>query len=76
MYSKGPEGPHYKIVSISLYPEDIELLEHKVNELRAQGIKDMNRSALLRLALRQVDVEIAGHDHPTLKKRLKGAKAA
>lgn len=47
---------HYKVLSISLYNEDIEQMDELVQELKEQGFTRMNRSALIRFALDQVDI--------------------
>lgn len=47
---------HYKIVSISLYNEDIERIDELVAELKAGGHPKANRSALIRYAIDTVDV--------------------
>lgn len=51
-----PEPQHYKVLSISLYNDDIERLDELVKDLKKQGFTRMNRSALIRFALDQVDV--------------------
>lgn len=48
---------HYKIVSISLYNEDIENLERMVAELKAKGHTKANKSQLIRYALATVDID-------------------
>ena len=48
---------HYKIVSISLYNEDIERLEGLVRELRRRGHYKANKSQVIRQALAQLDVD-------------------
>lgn len=48
---------HYKIVSISLYNEDIERLERMVNQLKARGHYKANKSQLIRQALAQLDLD-------------------
>ncbi len=47
---------HYKIVSISLYNEDIDRIDRLVAELKANGHPKANRSALIRYAIDTVDV--------------------
>lgn len=47
---------HYRIVSISLYNEDIEKIDGLVAELKAQGHSKANRSALIRYAIDTVDI--------------------
>ena len=46
---------HYKIVSISLYNEDIEKIDRLVQELKETGHPKANRSALIRYAIDTVD---------------------
>jgi hypothetical protein len=48
---------HYKVISISLYNEDIERLDAMVDELKKMGHTKANRSALIRFALDKVDIE-------------------
>ncbi len=48
---------HYKVVSISLYTEDLEHLDGLVKALKARGHTKASRSSLIRYALQQVDVE-------------------
>lgn len=49
---------HYKIVSISLYNEDIERLDRMVAELKRRGHYKANKSQLIRYALAQLDLEL------------------
>ena len=56
----GKEGDmtaRYKIVTISLYPEDIARLESMVGELKKRGFAGANKSLLIRAALEQVDLD-------------------
>ena len=48
---------HYKVISISLYLDDIERLEALVDALKAKGHTRANRSLVIREALRQLDLE-------------------
>jgi len=48
---------HYKVVSISLYREDIERLEAMVAELKRRGHSKASKSSLIRHALSQVDLD-------------------
>jgi hypothetical protein len=48
---------HYKVICISLYTEDLERLDEMVNALKGRGITKANRSALIRHALSQVDLD-------------------
>ena len=53
-----PDKPaHYKVICISMYTRDLEQLDSMVEELKARGLTKANRSALIRFALGQVDLE-------------------
>ena len=53
-----PEKPqHYKIVSISLYRDDIKRLEELVAELKRRGYSRANKSLIIRQALSQLDLD-------------------
>lgn len=56
-----PKPDHYKVVSISLYKEDIERLEQMVRELKRRGHHKANKSQLIRQALAQVDLDRVGN---------------
>jgi hypothetical protein len=69
-YAPAPEEPprsrtraaegkpvHYKVICISLYTGDLERLDDMVDELKAMGVTKANRSALIRHALTQVDLQ-------------------
>lgn len=47
----------YQVMCISMYHSDIDELEAKVERLRDRGWTNMNKSLLIRLALRGVDAE-------------------
>jgi hypothetical protein len=51
-----PKPSHYKVICISLYTKDLEHLDMLVDELKARGITKANRSALIRVALDQLDL--------------------
>jgi len=56
--SNGSKKPtHYKVISISLYNEDIERLEAMVAELKRRGHTKVNKSQLIRFALDTVDID-------------------
>jgi len=56
--STAAEKPtHYKVICISLYTRDLDRLDGLVDELKARGITKANRSALIRAALDQVDLD-------------------
>ncbi len=55
--AKQPKPQHYKIVSISLYNEDIERLEDLVGELKRRGHYKANKSQVIRQALEQLDID-------------------
>jgi len=48
---------HYKVICISMYTKDLERLDQMVDLLKASGVTKANRSALIRAALEQVDLE-------------------
>jgi hypothetical protein len=48
---------HYKVVSISLYKEDIERLDAYVRELKRRGHYKANKSQVIRQALLQLDLD-------------------
>ncbi|MBI5511220.1 MAG: hypothetical protein HY903_20865 [Deltaproteobacteria bacterium] len=52
-----PKPQHYKIVSISLYNEDIARLEQMVQELKSRGVYKANKSELIRQALARLDLD-------------------
>jgi hypothetical protein len=52
-----PKPSHYKVVSISLYQEDIEHLEALVKELKKRGYTKANKSQLIRFALDTVNID-------------------
>ncbi len=48
---------HYKVISISLYTEDLEKLEAMVKELKRRGHTKASKSQLIRFALDSVDLD-------------------
>jgi hypothetical protein len=48
---------HYKVICISMYTRDLEQLDGMVEQLKARGLTKANRSALIRFALAQVDLD-------------------
>ncbi len=48
---------HYKIICISMYTEDLKRLDAMVDTLKARGLTKANRSALIRYALGEVDLD-------------------
>ena len=48
---------HYKVICISMYTKDLERLDGLVDELKARGLTKANRSALIRTALEQLDLD-------------------
>jgi hypothetical protein len=48
---------HYKVICISLYMKDLERLDGLVDQLKERGLTKANRSALIRAALDQVDLD-------------------
>lgn len=52
-----PKPAHYKVICISLYLKDLARLDALVDELKARGLTKANRSALIRVALDQLDLD-------------------
>ena len=48
---------HYKVICISMYTKDLERLDQLVDALKARGVTKASRSALIRAALDQVDLD-------------------
>lgn len=48
---------HYKVICISMYTKDLARLDELVEVLKAKGVTKANRSALIRAALDQVDLD-------------------
>ncbi len=48
---------HYKVICISMYTRDLDRLDELVDELKSRGVTKANRSALIRVALEQLDLE-------------------
>ena len=48
---------HYKVICISMYTKDLEKLDEMVDLLKKKGLTKANRSALIRAALDQVDLD-------------------
>lgn len=52
-----PKADHYEIICISMYNEDLARLDQKVADLKGRGHRRMTRSALIRWALDQLDLD-------------------
>src|SRR6188768_1495932 len=48
---------HYKVICISMYTDDLKRLDTMVDSLKARGLTKANRSALIRYALSNIDLE-------------------
>jgi len=48
---------HYKVICISMYTKDLDRLDELVEALKKKGITKASRSALIRAALDQVDLD-------------------
>ncbi len=48
---------HYKVICISLYNEDLKQLDDMVTKLKHRGLTKASRSALIRFALSQVNLD-------------------
>lgn len=55
--TEGERPQHYKVICISLYNEDLARLDGMVEELKKRGFTKANRSALIRFALDQADLD-------------------
>jgi hypothetical protein len=55
--ASAPKPAHYKVICISLYNRDLDALDARVDELKARGLTKANRSALIRIALEQLDLD-------------------
>lgn len=55
--SKDAKPTHYKVICISMYTKDLGRLDELVEELKSRGITKANRSALIRVALEQLDLD-------------------
>ena len=54
---KAKKPDHYDVICISLYKEDLEQLDKMVAKLKKQGHRRISRSALIRFALDQVEIQ-------------------
>ena len=52
-----PKPEHYKVICISMYTDDLAHLDEMVKELKMRGLTKANRSALIRQALLQLDLD-------------------
>jgi hypothetical protein len=48
---------HYKVICISMYTKDLARLDEVVEQIKGRGITKANRSALIRVALEQLDLD-------------------
>ncbi|HVU05382.1 MAG TPA: hypothetical protein VHE30_26730 [Polyangiaceae bacterium] len=48
---------HYKVICISMYTDDLKRLDDMVETLKSRGLTKANRSALIRYALSEVNLE-------------------
>lgn len=55
--SRGDKPTHYKVICISMYTDDLNRLDTMVDTLKARGLTKANRSALIRYALGEVDLD-------------------
>ncbi len=54
---EAPKPTHYKVICISMYTDDLRQLDTMVDALKARGLTKASRSALIRHALANVDLE-------------------
>lgn len=52
-----PRPKLYKVICISLYLEDLKSLDAKVETMKARGLNQANRSALIRFAVDSLDLD-------------------
>jgi hypothetical protein len=55
--SQDARPDHYKVICISLYNEDLKQLDGMVAKLKRRGLTKASRSALIRFALSQVNLD-------------------
>ncbi len=55
--SKESKPSHYKVICISMYTDDLQRLDGMVETLKTRGLTKANRSALIRYALAEVDLD-------------------
>lgn len=48
---------HYKVICISMYTQDLARLDQMVDSLKARGLTKANRSALIRYALSELNLD-------------------
>lgn len=48
---------HYKVICISMYTDDLARLDEMIDALKAKGLTKASRSALIRHALSNVDLD-------------------
>ena len=48
---------HYKVICVSMYTRDLERMDALVDDLKKRGVTKANRSALIRAAIEQVDLD-------------------
>ena len=51
------EGQSWRLVTFSFYEEDVQLLDSLLADAKARGLRKVNRSQLMRFALRQIDLD-------------------
>ncbi|MEZ4442559.1 MAG: hypothetical protein R3B72_25925 [Polyangiaceae bacterium] len=54
---QGDKPTHYKVICISMYTDALARLDEMVKELKGRGYTKANRSALIRHALENVDLD-------------------
>ena len=57
MKAAAEKPTHYKVICISMYTKDLDRLDELVDELKSRGMTKANRSALIRTALDQLDLD-------------------
>jgi hypothetical protein len=55
--TRADKPSHYKVICISMYTRDLQQLDAMVDSLKSRGLTKANRSALIRFALNELDLE-------------------
>ena len=56
-YARRDGDAPYVTICVSTYPHELRKLDAMVRELKHRGLTKANRSALIRVALRQLDLD-------------------
>lgn len=56
---RAQRGLDFLTICVSTYRKDLELLDARVHQLRRRGHRNVTRSSLIRIAVEQLDLEMA-----------------